>query len=159
MQRLERLKGRALGFRCDFRLSLRLTQQYKETINMTTLSYIFAEPALRSPVDEWQPHGKRDRSRPPRGGSLTALLQISPKSTSSLVSLPSISQERRPVRHPAGLPSHQRQPRAWSDSRLPRTTSVSVISAGSRAHEADTLESRDNGRSLRLGRLQVLDGP
>ncbi len=26
---------------------------------MTTLSYSVTEPALRSPVEEWQPHGKQ----------------------------------------------------------------------------------------------------
>ena len=29
---------------------------------MTTLSYSVAEPALRSPVEEWQPHGKQSES-------------------------------------------------------------------------------------------------
>src|SRR6266849_194961 len=34
----------------------------KENINMTTLSYSVTEPALRSPVDEWQPHAKQSES-------------------------------------------------------------------------------------------------
>jgi hypothetical protein len=34
----------------------------KENINMTTLSYSVTEPALRSPVEEWQPHGKQSES-------------------------------------------------------------------------------------------------
>src|SRR6266403_5449663 len=29
---------------------------------MTTLSYSVTEPALRSPVEEWQPHGKQSES-------------------------------------------------------------------------------------------------
>jgi pimeloyl-ACP methyl ester carboxylesterase len=29
---------------------------------MTTLSYSVTEPALRSPVEEWQPHGKQSQS-------------------------------------------------------------------------------------------------
>src|SRR3981189_1256892 len=29
---------------------------------MTTLSYSVTEPVLRSPVDEWQPHGKQSES-------------------------------------------------------------------------------------------------
>ena len=29
---------------------------------MTTLSYSVTEPALRSPVEEWQPHGKQRES-------------------------------------------------------------------------------------------------
>jgi predicted secreted hydrolase len=31
-------------------------------INMTTLSYNVKEPALRSPVEEWQPHGKQSET-------------------------------------------------------------------------------------------------
>src|SRR6266436_6204121 len=34
----------------------------KENINMTTLSYSVIEPALRSPVEEWQPHAKQSES-------------------------------------------------------------------------------------------------
>src|SRR6266851_2244382 len=34
----------------------------KENINMTTLSYSVTEPALRSPVEEWQPHAKQSES-------------------------------------------------------------------------------------------------
>jgi hypothetical protein len=29
---------------------------------MTTLNYSVTEPALRSPVAEWQPHGKQSES-------------------------------------------------------------------------------------------------
>jgi hypothetical protein len=29
---------------------------------MTTLNYSVTEPALRLPVEEWQPHGKRSDS-------------------------------------------------------------------------------------------------
>src|SRR5260370_2454581 len=32
------------------------------TLNMTTLSYSITEPALRSPVEEWQPHSKQSES-------------------------------------------------------------------------------------------------
>src|SRR6266851_3836843 len=34
----------------------------KENINVTTLSYSVTEPALRSPVEEWQPHGKQSET-------------------------------------------------------------------------------------------------
>jgi len=34
----------------------------KENINMTTLSYSVTQPALRSPIEEWQPHGKQSES-------------------------------------------------------------------------------------------------
>src|SRR5713101_6610878 len=34
----------------------------KENINMATLNYSVTEPALRSPVEEWQPHGKQSES-------------------------------------------------------------------------------------------------
>jgi hypothetical protein len=34
----------------------------KENINMATLSYSVTEPALRSPVEEWQPHAKQSES-------------------------------------------------------------------------------------------------
>jgi hypothetical protein len=34
----------------------------KENINMATLSYSVTEPALRSPVEEWQPHRKQSES-------------------------------------------------------------------------------------------------
>jgi hypothetical protein len=34
----------------------------KENINMATPSYSVAESALRSPVEEWQPHGKQSES-------------------------------------------------------------------------------------------------
>src|SRR6266478_986724 len=34
----------------------------KENINMTTLSYSVTKPALRSPVEEWQPHSKQSES-------------------------------------------------------------------------------------------------
>src|SRR6266478_3294969 len=34
----------------------------KGNINMTTLTYSITDPALRSPVDEWQPHGKQSKS-------------------------------------------------------------------------------------------------
>src|SRR5258708_19929571 len=33
-----------------------------ENINMATLSYSVTEPALRSPLEEWQPHGKQSDS-------------------------------------------------------------------------------------------------
>jgi predicted secreted hydrolase len=40
---------------------------YKEniimtTLSMTTLNYSITEPALRSPVEEWQPHAKQSES-------------------------------------------------------------------------------------------------
>src|SRR5216683_3258452 len=42
---------------------MRLTQGgKKEKLNMATLSYSITEPALRSPVAEWQPHGKQSES-------------------------------------------------------------------------------------------------
>jgi predicted secreted hydrolase len=42
---------------------LHLTQaSAKENINMATLSYSVTEPAFRSPVEEWQPHGKQSES-------------------------------------------------------------------------------------------------
>src|SRR5258708_23513982 len=34
----------------------------KENMNMATLSYSVTEPALRSPVEEWQPHAKQSES-------------------------------------------------------------------------------------------------
>src|SRR6266404_4379398 len=34
----------------------------KENINMNTLSYSIAEPALRSPAEEWQPHSNQSES-------------------------------------------------------------------------------------------------
>src|SRR5258708_36897243 len=44
-------------------LDLHLTQvSTKENFNMTTLSYSVTEPALRSPVEEWQPHAKQSES-------------------------------------------------------------------------------------------------
>src|SRR5258707_6552033 len=44
-------------------LGSHLTQvNTKENINMATLSYSVAEPALRSPFEEWQPHGKQSES-------------------------------------------------------------------------------------------------
>src|SRR5713226_10608608 len=44
-------------------LDLHLTQvSTKENFNMATLGYSVTEPALRSPVEEWQPHGKQSES-------------------------------------------------------------------------------------------------
>jgi transcriptional regulator with GAF, ATPase, and Fis domain len=42
---------------------MHLTQvNAKEIITMTSLNYSVTEPALRSPVEEWQPHGKQSES-------------------------------------------------------------------------------------------------
>src|SRR5260370_39056705 len=53
------------GFRSSFSRSwsLHLTDvSTKENIDMATLSYSVTQPALRSPVEEWQPHGKQSES-------------------------------------------------------------------------------------------------
>jgi hypothetical protein len=51
---------------------MHLTQvNAKEIITMTSLNYSVTEPALRSPVEEWQPHGKQSEST-------TVLSRLSP---------------------------------------------------------------------------------
>src|SRR3982074_3330922 len=42
--------------------SNRIKSSAKDNINVTTLSYSITEPALRSPIEEWQPHGKQSES-------------------------------------------------------------------------------------------------
>src|SRR5258705_13230198 len=60
---LEPTERPSSGFRCDFPFKYALEpSSTKENINMTTLSYSVAEPALRSPVEEWPPHGKQSES-------------------------------------------------------------------------------------------------
>jgi len=51
------------------------------TLSLTTLSYSFTEPALRSPVEEWQPYAKQSESTT-EWWYLTALSTIRPGTAS-----------------------------------------------------------------------------
>src|SRR4029077_9563587 len=69
----------------------------KENINMTTLSYSVTEPALRSPVEEWQPHGKQSESTT-EWWYLTAVVHDTAGNPISWFGVPSTSLARRLVR-------------------------------------------------------------
>jgi len=95
---------------------------------MTTLSYSLTQPALRSPVEEWQPHDKQSESTHRVVVSNSASARYSRKSLlSGLVSVPLHRREgqsgvRGPCRATRGRPPHS------SDSQTTAITSVSVIS-------------------------------
>jgi len=79
---------------------------------MTTLSYSVTQPALRSPVEEWQPHDKQSESTT-EWWYLTALVHDTPEIPTFWFGVPSTSQERRPVRRPrpAARPEGDRRTR------------------------------------------------
>ena len=74
---------------------------------MTTLSYSVTEPALRSPVEEWQPHGKQSESTT-EWWYLTALVHDVAGNPYFLVWCPFHFTGEKASPPSAGLPSDQR---------------------------------------------------
>ncbi len=87
---------------------LDLTQvSTKENINMATLSYSVTEPALRSPVEEWQPHGKQSETTK-EWWYLTAVVHDTAGNPYFLVWCPFHFTGEKSSPASAGLPRNQR---------------------------------------------------
>src|SRR5258708_8894603 len=79
----------------------------KENINMTTLSYSVTEPALRSPIAEWQAHGKQSASTT-EWWYLTAVVHDTAGNPYFLAWCPFHFTGEKTSRMSAGLPRDQR---------------------------------------------------
>jgi predicted secreted hydrolase len=94
---------------------------------MATLSYSVTEPALRSPIEEWQPHGKQSESTT-EWWYLTAVVHDTAGNPYFLVWCPFHFTGEKSSPASAGLRVTKGQSPLYSASRITATTSVSVIS-------------------------------
>src|SRR5258708_17090396 len=76
----------------------------KENMNMATLSYSVTEPALRSPVEEWQPHSKQSETTI-EWWYVTAIVHDTAGKPSFLSSCPSPPTSRKKVTPVSLLPA------------------------------------------------------
>ncbi len=62
MLKIQRSSNGQVVFALSNQINEERIASVEENMNTTTLSYSITEPALRSPVKEWQPHGKQSES-------------------------------------------------------------------------------------------------
>jgi hypothetical protein len=88
---------------------------------MTTLSYSVTEPALRSPIEEWQPHGKQSQSIH-EWWYVTAVVHDVAGNADLLAWCPFHFTGEKTVPMSAGLPRDQRASAALTDFTACRDT-------------------------------------
>src|SRR5216684_2802492 len=115
----------------------------KENMNMATLSYSVTEPALRSPVEEWQPHSKQSESTT-EWWYVTALVYDTAGNSYFLVWCPFHFSGEKRTPASAGLPRDQRAIIALTGFTDYRNNFRIADFPAAVVNEADTWDPRTN---------------
>jgi predicted secreted hydrolase len=122
----------------------------KENFNMSTLSYSITQPTLRSPVEEWQPHGKQSESTT-EWWYLTALVHDTAGNPYFLVWCPFHFSGEKSSPASAGLPRDQRAIAAMTGFTDYRDNFRIADFPAAVVNEADTWDPRTNALRFAAG--------